>query len=245
MAQDTAIALLPGRAVLRAGGRLLEQAGSDGWEGALTALEGLLAQARPQGGASVVLSHHFARALLLPPPPVRLSAQEMDGWVAGRLVESYGPEAQAWRPVWQDVPPGRPLPVAVMEGGHYDTLARHLREAGLTLNRAEPWLAAAWNRHRRSLSGTGWLALLEPGRLALARVEAGWPRSLRSAQLGTDPLADLVALMARESLNAGVPAGGTLWLAAVGVATPPTGELAGCTLRSLLPAGVNGGGLLS
>lgn len=240
-----ALALLPGHAVLRSGGRLLEQAEGEGWEGALAALDAVLDRARPRGRVRVVLSHHFARALLLPPPSVRLSRAEMDGWVAGRLAESYGAEAAAWRPVWQDVPPGRPVPVAVMDAARFDQLAGQLKEAGLAIGSAEPWFGAAWNRHRRALAGrAGWLALLEPGRLALARVEAGRPASLRMAQAGAEPLADLAAMIARESLHGAVESQGDLWLAAVGMTTPASGTLAGCSLHGLLPAGAALSGLL-
>jgi hypothetical protein len=245
-----AFALLPGHAALRADGRLLEQAAGEGWEGALAALDALLAQARPRGGVRVVLSHHFARALLLPPPPVRLSRAEMDGWVTGRLAESYGAEAVAWRPVWQDMPPGRPVPVAVMDGARFDRLDRQLKESGLVIGSVEPWFSAAWNRHRRVLAGrSGWLALLEPGRIALARVESGQPASLRTAQAGADPLADLAAMIARESLHGGVEGRGDLWLAAVGVDgvgvdKPAAGTLAGCVLHGLLPNGAAWSGLL-
>ncbi len=244
MANETCIALLPGRAVLRAGGRLVEQTAGEGWDGALQALSGLLKDARPRGKVAVVLSHFYARAQFMEPPPLRLTPAEMEGWIAGRLVESYGSEAASWRAVWQDVPPGRVLPVALMEGLRYDTLVRHLREAGLDVNRAEPWFSVAWNRHRRSIRGDGWLALLEPGRLALARVQGGRPVSLRFAQTGAAPMEVLGALMARESLNLGVATPGTLWLAAVGVAVPEQAELGGCAMRSLLPAGVDGSGLL-
>lgn len=240
-----ALALLPGHAALRTGGRLLEQAAGEGWEGALAALESLLAQVRPRGGVRVVLSHHFSRPLLLPPPPVRLSPAEMDGWVAGRLTESYGTEAAAWRPVWQDMPPGRPVPVAVMDGARFDRLDRQLKEAGLVIGSAEPWFSVAWNRHRRVLAGrSGWLALLEPGRIALARVESGRPASLRTAQSGAEPLADLAAMIVRESLHGGVEGRGDLWLAAVGVDAPAAGTLAGCDLHGLLPNGAAWSGLL-
>lgn len=242
---DIAIALLPGRAVLRAGGRLLDQAVGEGWEGTLEALRGLLGKADARGAAAVVLSHHFSRPMLLAPPPVRLSAAEMDGWIGASLAELYGAEADAWRAAWQDVPPGRPLPVAVMESVRLEQLLALGRESGLSLERVEPWFAAAWNRFRRDMvGGTGWLALLEPGRIALARIEQGRPAGLRLSQCGADPAGELSALLARESLHGGVTGKGELWLAATGVELPVTGSLAGYAPRALLPAGADAAGWL-
>lgn len=243
---DNALALLPGRAVLRAGGAgPLEQVAGEGWDGALAGLRALLDKAHPRGALHVVLSHHFARLLLLAPPPLRLGGAEMEGWIEGRLAELYGVEAAAWRAVWQDPPPGRPIPVAVMESAQFDSLLGLFKEAGLRPGQVEPWFAAAWNRYRRALAGrSGWLALLEPGRIALARVEGRRPLTLRVAQGGPEPMQDLAALLTRESLHGGVTGQGELWLAAAGVRAPVSGHLAGCAIRPLLPAGAGVEGLL-
>jgi hypothetical protein len=243
---EHALALLPGRAVLRAGGGPREQAAGEGWDGALAGLRALLDKAHPRGAIHVVMSHHFSRLLLLAPPPLRLNGAEMEGWIDGRLSELYGVEAAAWRAVWQDPPPGRPIPVAVMEAARFDGLLELLREAGLRPGRVEPWFAAAWNRHRRAMAGrSGWFALLEPGRIALARVEGRRPITLRVAQGGAEPMQDLSALLTRESLHGGVTRQGDLWLAAAGVQAPVSGDLAGCAIRPLLHAGAGVEALLA
>jgi hypothetical protein len=242
---DPALALLPGRALLSAGGRLLERAAGEGWEGALEALDGLLAEARPRGGARISLSHHFARVLLLSPPPVRLSAAEMDGWVAEQLNGAYGAEAAAWRPVWQDVPPGRAVPVALMDGARYDQLRERIKAHGLSLGQAMPWFVVVWNRHRRRIGHThGWLALVEPERLVLARIEGGRPVSLRTAQVGPAPADDLAALVTRESLHHDAAAGTDIWLAAAGIALPGEMSFAGRRVHLLSPAGAHWNALL-
>jgi len=243
---NNALALLPGGAVLRAGGRLLDHSEGEGWSGALAALDTLLSQARPVGAIEVVLSHNFSRVLLLSPPPVRLDGEEMAGWLADCLGRDYGPEAATWHTAWQDAAPGRPVPVAVMDKERHDRLRERIREAGLTTKRMEPWFASAWNRFRRSLARqSGWFALLEPGRIALARVEIGRPVGLRIHQTSGVPAADLKAMIDRESLHCAVSEEGHLWVAAVGVEFPLTGTLAGFRVHGLLPAGSMASGMLS
>lgn len=245
LSPDNAFALLPGRVILRTGGRLLEESAGEGWDGALDGLVGLLKRIRPRGGLRAVLSQHFSRVLLLPPPPIRLAAAEMDGWVAASLAERYGAEAAGWRGIWQDVPPGRPVPVAVAEAGRLDELLRRCGEAGSRVARIEPWFVAAWNRHHGHLARkSGWFALLEPGRAALARIESGLPLAMRIGHTGAAPLDDLAALVARERLNT-TDVTGELWLATAGVAVAPGAAPAGCALRLLSPAGADLSALLA
>ncbi len=228
LSPDAALALHPGRALLRAGGRLLEQASGAGWEGALSALDTLLAQARPTGGLRASLSHHFAGVLLLEPPPVHLGHAEMSGWVRECLTRDYGAEAQALRPVWQDVPPGWPVPVAVTDAVRHEQLVRRLRDAGLDLSQSAPWFVWAWNRHRRALPRHGgWLALLEPGRILLARAVGGRPAGLCVAPAGAVTEDDLAGLLKRESLRRGTGEGDELWLASAGVNVDRQGTYAG------------------
>lgn len=215
LSPDHALVLLSGRVLLRAGGRLWEQAGESGWEGSLAALDKLLGEAKVKGAVRASLSHHYARALLVAPPPVRLKAEEMDGWVRGQLVQDYGAEAESWRLAWQDVAPGHPVPVAAMDAARYDALAQHLAARGLKLVRAEPWLVGIWQRQHRAIGRkSGWLALVEPARIVLARVEHGRLLSTRTVQADTGLVESLTALLAREALQCAVPAGGDLWLAA-------------------------------
>lgn len=237
-----ALALLPGRAVLRAGGRLLEQAEGEGWAGALASLETLLAQARPAGSVAVVLSHHFARVLLLAPPPVRLNAREMEGWLREVLTRDYGAQAATWQLAWQDPAPGRPVPLAVLDRERLARLQERLVQDGLELKSLEPWFAAAWNRHRAALGRqSGWFALLEPGRIALARVEAGRPVALRTQPSAGAAAEDLKAMIQRETLHGGFAGAGPVWTVALDVDLPVAGSLAGRPIQALLPAGAGAG----
>ncbi len=212
------IGLLPGRASLAVGGRPPAGAeGGVGWDGALAALDGLLAGQRGRGRAAVTLSHHFVRLFLLEPPPTWLRRAEMAAWLADRLADPLG-AGGGWRHVWRDVPPGRPVPVCAMEAARLEELNGLLARHGLRASHVRPWLDAAWARRRHQLRrASTWYALLEPGAVSLLRVERGRPTLLRQRQMSADPAAELAGLLSREALLAGQLAEGEVWIERAGV----------------------------
>lgn len=212
------IALLPGRAGLAAAGPARVAAHPEaGWNGALRALEDLLGQGKAGGRAQVILSHHFVRLFLLDPPPAWLNDREMPAWIADRLAEPLG-GTTGWRFAWDATPPGAAIPVAALEEVPLAQLAEILGRHGLTLGGLRPWLTAAWANRRRGLSrGNGWYGLLEPGRLTLARLDAGRLRGVRQRQMGDDPVAELRDVLVREAMLGEAGDQGALWLEQAGV----------------------------
>jgi hypothetical protein len=208
------IALAPGHVGVAVGSARKETSLSEpGWAGALKALADQLADSRSGGRARVVLSHHFAPVYLLQAPSLRLSTKEMLGWTREQLVQQFGEAARGWLLAWQDEPPGEPFLVSTLAPDRLADLNEILRARGLRAGSVEPWLAEACRRHRRVLGrGATWLALAEPGRLTLARLQRGHFRTLRSAQIGTEPARDLADMLAREALLEADQAGGPVWL---------------------------------
>ena len=210
--------LLPGRALMRHGGRAVEASLGEGWDGALASLEQCLKQAAPTARLGVGLSHHFAALHLVEAPPVRLGGEEMQGWLQDRLARDFGAEAEHWRLAWQDVPPGRSVPVASMAAGQFDLLAGMLAGHGVKMRSLTPWFVQAWDRRQGGFArGTGWLALAEPGRLALGRLEKGRLKALAMARLegeaGAMP-AQIAAAVGRQALHLGVDPVADVWLLA-------------------------------
>ncbi len=236
LSSDIDLTLLPGRVLMRVGGRWSEHRGEAGWEGTLAALEQALHDTKPKGRARASLSHHFAQVLVAPSPPLRLGAEEMEGWIRGQLDQDYGEEAQAWRMAWQDMPPGCPVPVTVMAAGRYDELEQSLAAAGVRLSQAFPWFQAAWRRHRGRIGrGSGWLALAEPERIVVARLDRGSLTAVRTAQATDGVVASLAALLTREALHSGVEASGDLWLAAPEMELAWQGLAQAYKLHELMP----------
>ncbi len=245
--------LLPGRALLWHRGRKLEHSEGEGWEGALASLATLRSQvgnALVGARVQVSLSHHFASVHLLEPPPIRLALDEMAGWIQERLMQDYGPEADSWRVAWQDVPPGRRVPVTSMQETQYQQLIDALTAAGLAPRTLSPWFITAWQRHRRVLArAQGWLALLEPDRLLLLRLDHGHPMGavLQRLPQGLSFASAVEAAITRQALQSGMDSEGTVYCLAPDVAmtdmaminkamteTPPTSKW---HFHPLAPAG--------
>lgn len=247
LSTDAGILLLPGRALLGRGGRALDERRGEGWDGALSSLEAVLKQAGRVGGVRVGLSHHFASMHVFEPPAVRLPRDEMQGWLRERLSQDFGTEAESWRLAWQDVPPGRHVPVAALPVDRFEALHAQLHAVGASLKQLAPWFLTAWTRHRTALaSANTWLALAEPGRLALARVEHGRPVHVGMSRLDAGQAsavtAQVAAAVARQALRLGVAVEGEVGLLAPDL--PVEGAVPGSSLRFRLLDGAGWGGVL-
>jgi hypothetical protein len=212
------IALSPGRASIAERGKsTVAWGGQAGWDGGLAALAGLLSARPSSGKAAVILSQHFIRCFLLPPPVVWLHRGEMQSWLEEKLkmpLEGAG----NWQLRWRVDRPGRPIVVCAIRRTHLDDLERVLTGAGVKSKSIEPWLTVAYHRRERILAkATGWYALVEPGMACLLRLERGQTVGLRQRQLDANPAKSLSLMIKRESLLQGIEHRGELWLDVGGV----------------------------
>jgi len=215
LSPDIRIALTPGLVAVAASRLYREAQVAEGGD-ALAVLGDLLGSLQLRGRARVVLSHELARVWLLPAPAVRLSAGEMKGWVHEHLKKQFGDAVEDWRSVWQPAPPGQPVLTGAIEAGWLAALQQTLSQHGLKPVAVEPWLAPACLRLPAALGrGAVWLALAEPGRITLARLEQGVFRVLRSSRISGDPATALAGMVARESLRADLDDQSPVWLESV------------------------------
>ena len=154
--------------------------------------------------ARAVLSHGLASVWQCSPAPVRLSDSELAGWVTDQTSERFGDTAADWELAWDRPPPGIPIWVSGINRALLLDLTTTLKEKGITLQSAEPWLAVAAYKYRKQLGGhNSWLALAEPGRITLAGFKKGEPQSLRSVIFDTlleHPGVALGKMLSREAL---------------------------------------------
>jgi hypothetical protein len=197
------VGLCPDRLLVRRGGaaQALGVAPADGasaWRAAVEALPLALGERAPRR-LDVILSHHFVRYALL---PWNAALKTDDAWRAyaeHRLAAIHGAPAAPWAlRVAATAPRGARIACAA-EQALIDALQAKLRERGVRLASVQPHLMAAFNRSRRRLRGAScWLVVEEAGRLALALIERGAWRALRSRRVDARWRDALPTLLARE-----------------------------------------------
>lgn len=225
------IALCPGRVILVRLGRGLRPRvtareivvcadGATSWEAALDALREVLRQRQWQGAAaSVILSNHFVRYLLVPWDEKLSGAEEQLAMVHYAFTQAYGDAASSWECRWSEGAPAAPCLACAIDRGLLTGLRECFRETGVRLASVQPYLMSALNRWRRELRGDSrWFLLAEDGRLCLAwlkndelgwlqcqRVDAGWGQALPE-------------ILDRALLVAGTEARGQVYVHAPGLA---------------------------
>ena len=162
----------------------------------------------------VVLSQHFVRHVLTPPPGKTLSQAEERALVSASLREIYGDEAQQWNVQVISQPPQYGLVGAAVDAAFTQQLDALLARHGFRDIVIRP-LASFAARH---LPGkfAGWWALAEPGWLSLFGGTGGAWHHLASQPVGDDWANALPDLIEREAglMDDALPP--AVWVQAVG-----------------------------
>lgn len=198
--------VLPGRGAPRS--MAVEPAGEPLWRAAVDALPAALAACphRQPRSVRVVLSHHFVRYALLPWSAALGSEAAWLAYAQHRFAAVHGAQAAQWTlriapTAWRGARIACATETALLEA-----LRARLGERKVRLASVQPHLMTAFNAARRDLPRPAcWLVVAEAGRLALALIERGAWRALRSRRLGADWRDALPALLERESALLGLP----------------------------------------
>jgi hypothetical protein len=113
----------------------------------------------------VVLSQHFVRHVLTPPPGKALSRSEERALVAASLREIYSDEADRWNVQVVSQPPQYGLVGAAVDASFIQQLDALLARHGFREVTIRPLSSIAARRLPKKF--TGWWALVEPGWLTL------------------------------------------------------------------------------
>lgn len=185
-----------------------------GWQPALEALREALTHPNLQPAeATVVLSNHFVRYLLILWNPALAGEREELAFARARFVQVYGEAAQGWvlrlsgGGAFDLDGAGAPQIAAAIERPLLDGLGALLGSSPLRLRSIQPQFMAVVNGARARLPGNAWLAVAEPGRVLLGLLRGGHWQSLRGRPLNGEPAA-LAPMLEQERLLLGLePAG--------------------------------------
>lgn len=165
-------------------------------------------------GVEVVLSQHFVRHVLTPPPGKALSQAEERALVLASLREIYGDEAQQWKVQVISQPPQFGLVGAAVDAAFAQQLDALLARHGFREVTIRPLASFAARRLPGKLAG--WWALVEPGWLSLFGGADGRWRHFSGQPIGDDWAEALPGLVEREAGLAALTLPSAVWLQAVG-----------------------------
>lgn len=183
------------------------------WHGAMLGVESAIRELA--GGLrrlEVLVSNHFAHYHLLAPQAgaSKLSGDEERAYAHHCFAEVFGHNAEGWDVRVSYERAGVSRVACAMEKEFLTGLSSRAEEAGLKLESVQPYLAAAFNQWRSQIDNrTLWLAVVEQGRLVLARFEDGCWSWLRSLRVGRKWMEDLPDLIMREQHLAGTDVDGS------------------------------------
>ena len=218
-AERLRIALAPGEAALLRGDRQLALSTPErGTVSLLPLLDAALADANWRGSrVEVVLSQHFVRHVLTPPPRKAISQAEERALVAAALHNIYGDEASAWQIEVHSQPPQHGLLGTAVDASFAQPLDALLARHGFRDIHIRPLASVAASRLPAKLNG--WWALAETGWLSLFHASRGIWQSVAAQPIDTAWATQLSELIARESVGDTLP---TVWVQGFGVGTVAT-----------------------
>lgn len=194
--------------------------GAPAWQGAIDVLREVLTHPNiAPADATVVLSAHFVRYLLLPFNAEVTTTQEELAFGRARFVQVFGEAAQSWTLKLSAAQPGAPGVASAVPGPLLEAVTLLMTASPLRLRSLQPSLMAICNQRSQLPRALAWLAIVEPGMLVLGAMQAGKWISLRSRPTnGAGVL--LSKVIEQEALLVGMePGTGQIYLHRCGDAT--------------------------
>ena len=167
----------------------------------------------------VVLSQHFVRHVLTPPPGKAISRAEERALAAASLREIYGDEAQQWNVQVISQPPQFGLVGAAVDAAFAQQLDALLTRHGFRDVTIRPLASFAARRLPRKFAG--WWALAEPGWLSLFGGANGVWQHLAGQPIDDHWVDALPDLIERETGLMALALPSAVWVQAVGTGSVP------------------------
>ncbi len=174
------------------------------WGAAMLALEAVLSKQKGRKAfATVILSNHFMRYVLLPWSDVPGNETEELAYARHAFRQAYGEAAETWDLRLSPGKVGMPQLASAVDQRLPEALRALFERTGIPLESIQPHLMAAYNTCENILSGrSAWFVLVEPGSLCLALLRHGGWESVRTMRLDGDGRVALPLILERESFLA-------------------------------------------
>lgn len=178
-------------------------AGSEpGWQPVLALLQkSLQGNDVKKAYATVILSNHFVRFLVLPWNEAWLSDAEKMALVQHRFAEVYGENGEHWDYRLSEGGFGAPSIASAIPHELLTQLKTIFNASVLRLDSVQPYLMTAFNACRTELAKEdGWFVLAERDTFCIGLVERGQWSSIRLRRVKADWFEEAMLLLDRESL---------------------------------------------
>lgn len=182
---------------------LVKTASSDdfNWQNALESLTAKLAliNPKPKTPLRIVLSSDFVRYLLLPAQAIALSSAEKNAYARAAFRQLHGSIVDNWQIKCDDTAPTQASMLAAIDQQLHQNLVQITTAYQLKLVSVVPYLMQVFNGiHNQLRHFTGYLALIEGGRIILLNVKSGKIEQLKSQFIGNNWQAELNQFLDRE-----------------------------------------------
>ena len=194
------------------------------WQAAVRSLAGGIDELQAKGAdATIVLSNHFVRYALLPWSDQVTGAQERQALARISFEKHFGGAAKGWSVRLSDDAYGKPSLAGAVDMPLPDALVQACEGAGLRPVSVQPYLMSVFNQYRRQLASPNTcLVVAEPRKIGMLMAGAdGW-FAVRTLPLRDGVSQELLPLVRRELLLAGLPALARIYLHASGEVAAPT-----------------------
>ena len=157
-----------------------EARGQGNWANAVEVLRDLLVHPNVgKGEATLILSSHFIRYVVLPWSGELITEAEELEFARTRFLQVFGQSARDWAIVMSPAPAGASRLCAAVDRALIGAATGVVAGSGLRLLSVQPALMAQFNEWRSQIGADGWLATAEQGRLLIAWISGGQWRSVR------------------------------------------------------------------
>ncbi len=175
-----------------------------GWQAALPVLQAALDNPDWQNAdATLILSNHFVRFLLLPWNDISLTDAEKLSLLQHSFSEVYGEASATWELRLSDGSFGSPSLASAVDQVLLEQLKGIFNESRVRLKSIEPYLMTAFNACRRDLGNdAAWFVLAEQGVFCIGRLHKGQWQSIRSRRTESDWFDEAMLVLEREMLLA-------------------------------------------
>jgi len=187
-------------AVLEKGTVPVKPHGQEPWRAPLAALPDVLKEHAPRTTeATLVVSNHFVRYLLLDANPDLSGRREWREYAMHRFEKTYGAKAVSWDVEVAETRSPLPRIASAVDRALIEGVIAAFNGSRARLVSIEPYLATAFNRVPAAMTGSSfWFVLQEPGRVLLALIREGVWQCVRGRRAGARWHEDLARMVERE-----------------------------------------------